>query len=66
MSPEATVPVARLIRDRIERRQWRSETEREVGAVARQHGADRATVARLHAETRRQYDEAGAGFSGRW
>lgn len=60
------VAVLRLITDRIGRKQWRSETEKEVSGFARQSGADKATVTRLLAEVRRMYDEAGAGFSGRF
>ena len=66
LSAEDVVLIAHVIRDRIERRQWRSETEREVGALARSRGTDRETVSRLGGEVRRQYDEAGAGFAGRF
>lgn len=66
MDENATVVVARMIRRAIEGKQWRSETEKEVSYYARRKGADKSTVQRLLAEVRRQYDEAGAGFAGRF
>lgn len=66
MTPERTVVLQRIVRSRIDARQWRDATEREVRDFARRERSDKATVARLLAEVRRQYDEAGAGFSGRW
>jgi len=66
MDEQSTLVIAKMIRDRIASKQWRSETEREVKSYARNKGADRAMQGRLAAEVRRQYEEAGAGYSGRF
>lgn len=66
MDTESTVTLTRIIHAAAARKQWRSETEAEVQNYARSHGADKATVVRLLAEARRIYDEAGAGWNGRF
>lgn len=66
LNPEAVQLIQDVIARRIQAKQWRSETEKEIDALARSKGADKAMVTRLLTEVRRQYDEAGAGFSGRF